>query len=59
MYEGSSSFETFNIGQSESEYLHLGLIRVDGGDRFGVSAVKFDSHEELIWMGKFYCLFSV
>lgn len=23
----------------------------DGGDAFGVSTIKFDPHEELIWLG--------
>ena len=29
----------------------LASILMDGSDRFGVSTVLFDSHEELIWVG--------
>ncbi|XP_063384251.1 PAN2-PAN3 deadenylation complex catalytic subunit PAN2 [Cydia fagiglandana] len=35
----------------EGEYEVRSSILVDGGDRFGVSAVQFDKFEELIWMG--------
>ncbi|XP_063536083.1 PAN2-PAN3 deadenylation complex catalytic subunit PAN2 [Cydia strobilella] len=35
----------------EGEYEVRSTILVDGGDRFGVSAVQFDKFEELIWMG--------
>ncbi|CAG9861289.1 unnamed protein product [Phyllotreta striolata] len=35
----------------EDEYLQSHCIFVDGGDRFGVSALTFDKHEELLWMG--------
>ncbi|KAJ0176776.1 hypothetical protein K1T71_007955 [Dendrolimus kikuchii] len=35
----------------EAEYEVRSSVLVDGGDRFGVSAVVFDKFEELIWMG--------
>ncbi|XP_048478298.1 PAN2-PAN3 deadenylation complex catalytic subunit PAN2 [Plutella xylostella] len=38
-------------GQREAEYETRNTVLVDGGDRFGVSAVVFDKNEELIWMG--------
>ncbi|XP_060803415.1 PAN2-PAN3 deadenylation complex catalytic subunit PAN2 [Amyelois transitella] len=35
----------------EAEYGVRSSVLVDGGDRFGVSAVVFDKYEELTWMG--------
>lgn len=46
------SFRSFSImGQSDPEYSEFGTVLADGGDRFAVSAICFDSQEELLWMG--------
>ena len=34
-----------------AEFQKVNSVLVDGGDRYGVSAVNFDLHEELIWVG--------
>lgn len=51
MYDGAptgSSFETFNIGQSDSqEYIELGSL-VNSCPP--VSTIKFDAHEDLLWV---------
>lgn len=48
----SPSFRSFSImGQSDPEYSEFGTVLADGGDRFAVSAICFDSQEELLWMG--------
>lgn len=40
----------FNIGHSEAEYLELGTIP-SSNISCGVTTVKFDTHEELLWTG--------
>lgn len=51
------------MGQSDPEYSEFGTVLADGGDRFAVSAICFDSEEELLWMGnegvRIYLLFTV
>uniref|UniRef100_A0A2H1X1K5 SFRICE_013878 n=1 Tax=Spodoptera frugiperda TaxID=7108 RepID=A0A2H1X1K5_SPOFR len=39
------------VPKQSAEYEVRSSVLVDGGDRFGVSAVVFDKYEELIWMG--------
>lgn len=39
------------IPNPDADYEVRSSVLVDGGDRFGVSAVTFDKFEELIWMG--------
>ncbi|KAK9883522.1 hypothetical protein WA026_001698 [Henosepilachna vigintioctopunctata] len=46
-----ASPEAANLVGMDSEYIQTQCILADGGDRFGVSAIAFDKHEELIWMG--------
>jgi hypothetical protein len=38
-------------GGPAGEFQKVHSLLVDGGDRFGVSAVTVDLQEELIWMG--------
>jgi PAB-dependent poly(A)-specific ribonuclease subunit 2 len=40
----------FNIGHSEAEYLELGTIP-SSNISCGLTTMKFDSHEELLWTG--------
>ncbi|XP_053681070.1 PAN2-PAN3 deadenylation complex catalytic subunit PAN2 [Anopheles nili] len=50
-YPDPTDYGAFIIGSSEPEFIEHGMILADGGDRFGVSTVCFDTQEELIWMG--------
>lgn len=47
---GSSEPSTGLAGH-EAEYLQTQCVLADGGERFGVSSITFDRHEELLWMG--------
>ncbi|KAK4294090.1 hypothetical protein Pmani_033259 [Petrolisthes manimaculis] len=58
--DGGEAFSTtgdFSHNASDGDYMTGGEFReshsvlVDGGDRFGVSAVTVDPKEELVWMG--------
>lgn len=40
----------FNIGQDEAEYLELGAV-TSSNISCGITTVKFDTHEELVWTG--------
>ncbi|XP_066260794.1 PAN2-PAN3 deadenylation complex catalytic subunit PAN2 [Euwallacea similis] len=35
----------------DSEYIQTQCVLADGAERFGVSSLTFDRHEELLWMG--------
>lgn len=50
---GYGQFAQLNGSQTgdSDEYVEFGTVLADGGDRFGVSAVTFDTREELLWMG--------
>ena len=40
-----------NEGHMDAEFTEIRNVVVDGGDRFGVSCVAFDTEEELLWSG--------
>ncbi|CAH2048481.1 unnamed protein product, partial [Iphiclides podalirius] len=48
---GAEYSQQYLIPTQEAEYEVRSSVLVDGGDRYGVSAVVFDKYEELIWMG--------
>ncbi len=42
---------TQQFEQQVGEFQKINSVLVDGGDRYGASAVTFDSAEELVWIG--------
>lgn len=54
-YTTSSYSQQFALNggapNAATEYVEFGAVLADGGDRFGVSALTFDTREELLWMG--------
>ncbi|KAH8009973.1 hypothetical protein HPB51_023029 [Rhipicephalus microplus] len=50
--EGEPGLEQFPGGLAHGQdYSFLQNILVDGGSQFGVTALAFDTQEELLWMG--------
>lgn len=35
----------------DTEYVQTQCVMADGAERFGIAAIAFDQHEELLWMG--------
>lgn len=35
----------------DTEYVQTQCVLADGAERFGIAAIAFDQHEELVWMG--------
>lgn len=46
-----STTEQFGEEYDGAEFHETHTLLADGGDRFGVSTVTFDTMEELMWMG--------
>lgn len=41
----------YQLPSTECEYSPTTSVVVDGGEQFGVAALSFDPHQELLWMG--------